>query len=129
MKNWQLALCWHASWHSCTVSTPSVAEIWLPTYSTLSDSVVRQPGLQDARTSPVGLDPKSVGGYQIEVADDVGCAGGIPPPAEARNRRFGPLSALRAHTNAPGKAGLLWETLRAPNSPARVRTEITQWGR
>ena len=33
-------------------------------------------------------------------------------PARAGNRRKGRLSALRAHTKAPYKTDLLWETLR-----------------
>jgi hypothetical protein len=37
--------------------------------------------------------------------------------ARARNRRFGMLSAQRAHTKAPYKRGLLCETLRALNRP------------
>jgi hypothetical protein len=42
--------------------------------------------------------------------------------ARARNRRSGPLSALRAHTNAPHKTDLPWETLRPLNRPGQART-------
>jgi hypothetical protein len=46
--------------------------------------------------------------------------------ARAGNRRFGRLSALRAHTNAPSKNDVLWETPRALHRPRagpdRVRT-------
>ena len=43
-------------------------------------------------------------------------------PARAGNHRFGLLSALRAHTKAPYKPDLLWETRRALNCPGRART-------
>jgi hypothetical protein len=39
-----------------------------------------------------------------------------------RNRRFGLLSALRAHTNAPHKTNFLRETLRPRNRPWAART-------
>jgi hypothetical protein len=45
-----------------------------------------------------------------------------PLTARAANRRFGLLRALRTHTKAPYKPDLLWETLRALNSPAKART-------
>jgi hypothetical protein len=38
------------------------------------------------------------------------------------SRQFRPLSALRAHTEAPYKPDLLWESLRAINHPGRART-------
>jgi hypothetical protein len=42
--------------------------------------------------------------------------------ARAGNRRFGPLSALRAHTKAPYKMDFNRKTLRALNGPGTVRT-------
>ena len=42
--------------------------------------------------------------------------------APARNRHFGPLSALRAYRKAPYKYDLLRETLRALNRRGRART-------
>jgi hypothetical protein len=42
--------------------------------------------------------------------------------AQAGNRRFGILSALRTQTKAPYKTDLLWETPRALNRPGRART-------
>ena len=45
-----------------------------------------------------------------------------PTSARAGNRRFGLLRARRAHTKAPYKPDLLWETLRALNRPGRART-------
>jgi hypothetical protein len=47
---------------------------------------------------------------------------GQPPSARAANRRFWLLSALRAHTKAPYKIDLHWETLRALSRPWRART-------
>ena len=47
------------------------------------------------------------------------------PHCPAGNRRFGTVSALRAHTKAPYKIDLLWKTLRARkslNRPGRART-------
>jgi hypothetical protein len=38
------------------------------------------------------------------------------------NRQFCLLSARRAHTNAPYKSDLLWETLRVLRRPERART-------
>ena len=48
------------------------------------------------------------------------------PPARAGNRRFGLLSALRAHTK-PIYCGnrLLWKTLRAIDCPGRARTVVS----
>jgi hypothetical protein len=43
--------------------------------------------------------------------------------ARAGNRRFWLLSALRAHTKAPYKTTLLWETLRPHNRFGRARTD------
>ena len=43
--------------------------------------------------------------------------------ARAGNRRFRRLSARRAHTKAPKKIDLPWETLRARERPGRARTE------
>ena len=45
-------------------------------------------------------------------------------PARTGNRRFGPLSAPRAHTNRHTKTELLWETLRARNCPGRGLTVL-----
>ena len=42
----------------------------------------------------------------------------------AGNRRFGPLSALRAHTKAPYKSDSRWQTLMALNHPGRARTDV-----
>ena len=42
--------------------------------------------------------------------------------ARAGNSRFGLLIALRAHTKAPYKTNLLWETLRARNRSGGART-------
>jgi hypothetical protein len=42
--------------------------------------------------------------------------------APAGNRRFWLSSRLRAHTKAPYKTDLLWETLRVLNRPGRART-------
>jgi hypothetical protein len=41
-----------------------------------------------------------------------------------RNPPFGLLSALRAHTEAPYRTDLLWETRRALNRPGRARTDL-----
>ena len=41
--------------------------------------------------------------------------------ARAGNRRVRWLSTLRAHTTAPYKLDLLWETLRALNRPRQAR--------
>ena len=46
----------------------------------------------------------------------------VAAPAQAGNRRFWPLSALRAHTKAPQKTDLLLETLRPLKRPGRART-------
>jgi hypothetical protein len=43
--------------------------------------------------------------------------------ARAGNRRFDPLSALRAHPKAPYETDLRWETLRALKRAGRARTE------
>jgi hypothetical protein len=46
-------------------------------------------------------------------------------PGGAGNRRFGPLSVLRAHTKLPYKTDLPWKTPRArkrPGGPGRSRT-------
>jgi hypothetical protein len=43
-------------------------------------------------------------------------------PVRAGNRQFGPLSALRSHTQVPYKTNLLWGTLWALNRPERART-------
>ena len=45
-----------------------------------------------------------------------------PRLCPGRNRSFGLLSALRAHTKAPYKTDLLWTALRALHRPARART-------
>jgi hypothetical protein len=44
------------------------------------------------------------------------CAAGQPRPVRAGNHRFGLLSALRAHTNAPYKT-LRWRSLSALDRP------------
>jgi hypothetical protein len=44
--------------------------------------------------------------------------------AVAGNRRFGPLSALRAHTKAPYRPDSRLETLRALNHPGWARTDV-----
>ena len=54
------------------------------------------------------------------------CAGSTPLPGGAGNRRFGSLRALRAHTEAPYKTCLLWETLRAPKRPGRAGPDGTR---
>jgi hypothetical protein len=43
--------------------------------------------------------------------------------ARARNRRFGLLSALRAHTKPPHKTDSLWKALRVPKRRGRARAE------
>jgi hypothetical protein len=48
--------------------------------------------------------------------------GAAPLTARAGNCRFGPLSALRAHTKAPYKMGFHRKTLRALNRPEAART-------
>ena len=59
-------------------------------------------------------------------------AAGSPPAsartAQAGNRRLCMLSVLRAHTKAPYKPDLLWETLPALNRPGRARTAREQRG-
>ena len=57
--------------------------------------------------------------------DDVRVARGARPRPDlprAGNRHLWLLSALRAHTKAPWKTDLLWETLRVLNRPERART-------
>ena len=43
--------------------------------------------------------------------------------ARAGSRRFGPVSALRAHADAPHKTDLIWETLKVFKRPGRARTD------
>ena len=50
-------------------------------------------------------------------------AGTPCPTARAGNRRFGPLSAVRAHTKAPYKIDFHKKTLRALNRPWAARTD------
>ena len=47
-----------------------------------------------------------------------------PVSARAGNRQKELLSAMRAHTKAPCKADLPWETLRALIRPGRARTGV-----
>jgi hypothetical protein len=54
------------------------------------------------------------------VLDDLGLL--VREAARAGNRRFGLLSALIAHTNAPHKTNSRWKRLRAHNRPGRART-------
>ena len=49
---------------------------------------------------------------------------GARESARAGYRRFWPLSAPRAHTKAPYKPDLLWETLRSLNRHGRARTDM-----
>jgi hypothetical protein len=51
---------------------------------------------------------------------------GFSRTARARNRRFRPLSALRAHTKPPYKTDLIWETLKALKRPGRARTDAVE---
>ena len=50
------------------------------------------------------------------------------PTARARNRRFWPLRALRAHTKAPYKTDSLWRTLRPLNRPGRAGHSMMIFG-
>ena len=58
------------------------------------------------------------------------CSGGAssPSPARTKNRRFGMLSALRAHTKAAYKADSLWKTLRAHDQSGRAQTDVIDSG-
>jgi hypothetical protein len=50
-------------------------------------------------------------------------AGTPCPTARAGNRRFGPLSAVRAHTNVPYRIDFHKKTLRALNRPWAARAD------
>jgi hypothetical protein len=50
---------------------------------------------------------------------------GLPGPEAAV---FGPLSALRAHTKAPHRMDVHWNTLRTPNRPKAART-VGAWSK
>jgi hypothetical protein len=68
-------------------------------------------------------DPVPGGPYQVlreRLAEGVLARAQLPA---AGTRRFGRLSALRAHAKSPYEADLLWETRRALNRPGRARTE------
>jgi hypothetical protein len=59
----------------------------------------RRPSLT-AGPKQLGRKPSTMKVYCVAVLSSVA--------ARAGNRRFGPLSALRAHTKAPHKTDLLW---------------------
>ena len=79
---------------------------------------LRQPHRGDvapARPRRVARVGRELRPHEREVAD----AGPLPG---AGNRRFRPLSALRAHTKAPYKTNLHRKTLMALNRPKAART-------
>ena len=66
------------------------------------------------------LRPPSAAGRAAEAS--AFSEGSSSATARARNRGFGLLSLLRAHTKLPYRTDLLGETLRALNRPGRART-------